>query len=186
AAGAAGLALAVGLAYAFAANEIPVALGGSSGSIANATSGRTSLLRGGLHLFEHRPLAGYGSGSFAPEYRASLAHVPNGFERHERLPYEPPVTSDSHTTPVTIAAEQGLIGLLAYAALLAACAARLLGPPDVRACAARAAIAAAFAALLVHTLFYADFLEDPATWVLLAAAGALARPRRAPPEPASG
>ena len=40
---------------------------------------------------------------------------------------------------------------------------------------ARAAIAAAFVALLVHTMVYADFLEDPATWALLAVGVALAR-----------
>ena len=43
---------------------------------------------------------------------------------------------------------------------------------------ARAAIAAAFVALVVHTLFYADFLEDPSTWVLLALGVALARQPR--------
>jgi putative inorganic carbon (hco3(-)) transporter len=43
---------------------------------------------------------------------------------------------------------------------------------------ARAAIAAAFVALLVHTMVYADFLEDPATWALLAVGVALARAPR--------
>ena len=33
---------------------------------------------------------------------------------------------------------------------------------------------AAFVALLVHTLSYAGFFEDPITWVLLAAAASLA------------
>jgi hypothetical protein len=46
----------------------------------------------------------------------------------------------------------------------------------------RIAIAAAFTGLVVHTLFYADFLEDPATWVLLAVAVALT-PRRTTPSP---
>ena len=40
---------------------------------------------------------------------------------------------------------------------------------------ARVAVAAAFAALLFHTLLYADFLEDPITWTLLAIGVALAR-----------
>ena len=47
---------------------------------------------------------------------------------------------------------------------------------------ARAAIAAAFIALLFHTLLYADFLEDPITWTVLAIGVALAR--RAPEVPA--
>ena len=60
----------------------------------------------------------------------------------------------------------------------------LRGPPEPNAspvlAAARAAIVAAFTALIVHTLFYAGFLEDPATWVLLAIGGVLA----AAPRPA--
>ena len=39
---------------------------------------------------------------------------------------------------------------------------------------ARAALAAMFCALVVHTLGYAAFLEDPFTWVILAAGAALA------------
>ena len=44
---------------------------------------------------------------------------------------------------------------------------------------ARVAIAAAFLALLFHTLLYADFLEDPITWTLLAI-GVRARAARRP------
>ena len=36
-------------------------------------------------------------------------------------------------------------------------------------------MAAAFCALVLHTLVYAAFLEDPLTWALLAAAGGLRR-----------
>ena len=39
---------------------------------------------------------------------------------------------------------------------------------------ARAALAAMFVALLVHTMVYAAFLEDPFTWVILATGAALA------------
>jgi hypothetical protein len=39
---------------------------------------------------------------------------------------------------------------------------------------ARAAVAAAFVALVVHTLLYAAFLEDPLAWALLAVGSALA------------
>ena len=41
---------------------------------------------------------------------------------------------------------------------------------------ARAAIAAGFAALVLHTWLYAAFLEDPVTWTLLAVGTALAAP----------
>ena len=40
---------------------------------------------------------------------------------------------------------------------------------------ARAAVLAAFMALLVHTMAYAGFYEDPIAWVLLAAGLSLAR-----------
>jgi len=39
----------------------------------------------------------------------------------------------------------------------------------------RIAIAASFAALVLHTWIYADFLEDPITWTLLGIGVALAR-----------
>jgi hypothetical protein len=39
---------------------------------------------------------------------------------------------------------------------------------------ARIAVAAAFAALLVHTIGYAAYLTDPLTWALLAIGGVLA------------
>ena len=39
---------------------------------------------------------------------------------------------------------------------------------------ARAAVLAAFVALLVHTMAYAGFFEDPITWVLLAVGASLA------------
>jgi hypothetical protein len=39
----------------------------------------------------------------------------------------------------------------------------------------RAYLAAAFAGLIVHTLLYAAFLEDPITWTLLAAGIVLGR-----------
>ena len=42
----------------------------------------------------------------------------------------------------------------------------------------RAAIAAGFVALVLHTWLYAAFLEDPVTWTLLALGTALALPRR--------
>jgi hypothetical protein len=85
----------------------------------------------------------------------------------------------SHTIPVTIAAEQGAIGLLSYLWLLFCAFALLFGGlrGAVRAGpgagVGRAATAAAYAALILHTLVYAAFLEDPLSWVLLALGAAL-------------
>jgi O-antigen ligase len=160
------VAIAVGLTFAFARGSIPTSLGGTSGSLAAATSGRTSLVTEGVDLFADRPLEGFGSGSFATEYDAHISHRPNGFEHHEHLPYQQPTTSDSHTTPITIVAEQGLIGLAVYLALLVGGGARVRR--DVL-------FAALFAAVVVDTMFYAGFLEDPATWVILALGATFAR-----------
>ena len=124
-----------------------------------ASSGRPSLVTGGIDLFAARPLWGYGSGSFSTEYSAHHHHIGQ-------------TLSDSHTIPITIAAEQGLIGLLAYIALVLAALVVLFR--RCRAEPARVAIAAAFLALLFHTMLYADFLEDPITWTLLAIGTALA------------
>jgi len=124
-----------------------------------ASSGRAGLVSGGLHLFANRPLWGYGSGSFETEYRKTH-------------PTTSTTLSASHTIPVTIAAEQGLIGEIPYIALVIVAAALLVrgARRDPR----RAAIAAAFLALVFHTLLYADFLEDPLTWTLLGIGAALA------------
>jgi hypothetical protein len=56
-------------------------------------------------------------------------------------------------------------------------------PPGTRGV-ARAAVAACTCALVLHTLIYASFLEDPLLWTLLALAAAL-RIRRPAPQPSS-
>jgi O-antigen ligase len=128
-----------------------------------ASSGRADLVSGGASLFGDRPLWGYGSGSFVKEYRA---HHPGTSQ----------TLAASHTIPITIAAEQGVIGELAYLALVVvACVGLTRG---ARADPVRGAIAAAFVALVFHTLLYADFLEDPVTWTLLGVGVALARAAR--------
>ncbi len=154
------------------------------------TGGRGNLVSGGTKLFGQRPLWGYGAGSF-----------PRAYREHAATKKAPVVVS--HTEPVTVAAEQGLIGLLAYVALLATALwtmgtglgwgvplRKLVSTPrdeperppqrgfaegDTPALVvARAAVLATFVALLVHTMAYAGFYEDPITWVLLAAGTSLA------------
>ena len=149
----------------------------SSGSL--NTEGHGTLVSGGLKLARHRPLYGYGSASFSKE-----------FAREENVP--PGDTTISHSEPVTVAAEQGAIGVIAYLGLLVAALWTLLagmrrmapglGAPfrpltegdRVELTPARIAIAAAFCALLVHTIGYAAYLTDPLTWALLAVGGVLA------------
>lgn len=152
------------------------------GAINKQTSGRANLVSGGLDLFEARPVYGYGPGSFSFAFKRDVAG-PNA-----------PVT-ESHTEPITVAAEQGLIGLAIYLALILSVFAALMAgfrkvmpglgaasrshDPDRGPPAARAAILAAFVAVLVHTLTYAGFLDDPVTWVLIAIGYSLAFPCRA-------
>jgi putative inorganic carbon (HCO3(-)) transporter len=155
-----------------AASLMVVLIGGKGfGSNLNVdTSGRTNLVSGGAELFSERPLWGYGSGSFQQSYTNHLQST------------KAPVTI-SHTEPVTVAAEQGLIGLVVYVALIVvalwtmgaglwARGASERGPPAIFI--GRAAVLAAFVALLVHTMAYAGFFQDPITWVLLAIGASLA------------
>jgi putative inorganic carbon (HCO3(-)) transporter len=131
------------------------------------TSGRANLVSGGVHLFTQRPVYGYGSGSFPKAYR-----------KHVKTRKAP--VSVSHTEPITVAAEQGIVGLALYAALVVTALWTMAGglrPSLSRLSAravARAATLATFVALLVHTMAYAGFYEDPITWVLLAAGVSLA------------
>jgi O-antigen ligase len=130
------------------------------------TGGRANLVEGGAELFSERPVWGYGSGSFQQAYR------------DHREDKDVPV-SESHTEPVTVAAEQGLIGLVVYL-LLVLVALQTLSRGIWTGGAARAAVLAAFVALLVHTLSYAGFFDDPITWVLLAIGASLAHGAAAP------
>jgi O-antigen ligase len=148
--------------------------GHSAKSLNRATSGRVDLMRGGLRMFADRPLYGYGSGSFAERFRA----------REKKG--EAQAASASHTIPITVAAEQGVIGLAAYVFVLVSAFRLLFGgllrlrqeeEPSARLL-GRMVVAAAFAALVFHTLLYADFLEDPIAWALLGIGVAL---RRGPP-----
>jgi len=115
-------------------------------------AGRTSLVHGGLELAADRPVWGWGSGAFG---EAFYTHI----ERAK--------TTASHDTPIATAAEQGVIGLAVYAALVLAALAVMLAP-DVRGSPARAGVAALLVVMIVHSLGYASFLEDPATWAVLA------------------
>ncbi|HEX8067295.1 MAG TPA: O-antigen ligase family protein [Thermoleophilaceae bacterium] len=138
-------------------------LGVESDELDRTSGNRRELVEAGLSMVADRPLWGYGSGSFAERFR----------EREEASSQR--AASASHTIPVTVAAEQGVVGLVAFAALVALALRTLFGglaplsgrdpPPRL---ATRAFLAAAFAALAFHTLLYAAFLEDPIAWTLVA------------------
>jgi O-antigen ligase len=128
-----------------------------------------------------RPVWGFGSGSFAERFRAR--------ERVRTVR----AAAVSHTTPLTVAAEQGVIGLVFYAALLWFALLVLFdglrravrhATPSIPAVAG-VAVAAGFCALVLHTLVYASFLEDPLTWALLGIACGLGPAWRSAPAPAA-
>lgn len=124
-------------------------------------SGRGNLISGGAHLFAQRPVYGYGSGSF-----------PRAYREHVKTKKAP--VSVSHTEPVTVAAEQGLAGLASYVALVVTALWTMAAGLRRRLAVARAAVLATFVALLVHTMAYAGFYEDPIAWALLAVGASLA------------
>jgi O-Antigen ligase len=131
----------------------------SSESLNTATSGRVDLVGGGIKLARERPVAGWGSGSFGA-----------AFSRH----IERAKTTVSHSEPITVAAEQGGIGLIVYAFLIVLALVVLLN--GASASVATAAIAACFVAMVAHSLGYAGFTTDPASWALLGLGLALRRP----------
>jgi hypothetical protein len=120
-------------------------------------SGHFDLVEGGIDLFEDRPVAGWGSGAFGAAF----------FQEEG-----PAKSTVSHAEPITVAAEQGAVGILIYLALIGAALTALFGGGSARTV-ERSAIAACFVALLVHSLGYAAFATDPATWALLALGSAL-------------
>lgn len=143
-----------------AAGVAGASIGGRSAK--DVTSGRSRLVSVTLDAFSERPVAGVGIGG---QPRASSEIVRKGS----------PSRNASHTTPLTILAEIGIIGFALYAWLLAATAwALLLVSRDDRTLGV--GLAAVFLVLGVHSLLYAGFFEDPLTWgVIGLTAAALAR-----------
>jgi hypothetical protein len=93
----------------------------------------------------------------------------------------------SHTTPLTVAAELGLVGFALYVVLLLA-AIRMLALLRETLPTLALALGAVLLALFTHSLAYSGFFEDPITWLTLgvgAAYLAVPAPAREPkPAPA--
>jgi hypothetical protein len=127
-------------------------------SARDITSGRSRLVEITLDAFRVNPAVGVGIGGQA---RASADQ--NGRRSARR--------SASHTTPLTVLAETGVVGFALYVWVLGAAAwalllvtrhARVLG----------LSLAAIFVVLVVHSFLYAGFFEDPLTWGVLGLAAA--------------
>jgi O-antigen ligase len=126
-------------------------------SAKRATSDRSRRVEVAAEVYADRPLVGVGLGA-QPLVSQRLA------EQRGPLP-----RFVSHTTPLTVAAELGTVGLALYAALLLA--ALLLVARVYRLDQGLGlALAGVLVALWVHSLFYSGFFEDPITWFALAVA----------------
>ncbi len=154
----------------------------AGGGLSTESSGRSGLIDGGMEIFADAPALGEGSGSFADEFK-------------ERFGGGEGFAVESHTEPVTVLAEQGAVGFLAYAALLAVTIGALLtaAAPALRTRARGTPLAGAllaiYAVMLVHSLGYAAFFTDPIAWAVLGIAAAALRPapaREPAPAPAPG
>jgi O-antigen ligase len=124
-------------------------------SLNRITSDRTERVQDTARVIEHHPLIGVGIGGQPRESR-ELA----GSDR-------PTPNFVSHTTPLTVAAELGVVGVALYLWLLVG-GARVIEAVRRREQALGLALATSFLALFVHALFYSGFLEDPITWLVLA------------------
>lgn len=136
-----------------------VAAAVSDHSVRKATSDRSRRISATFKVFRQHPLAGVGLGS-----------QPLASQRNSKRPGPKP-NFVSHTTPLTIAAELGIVGFLAYAWFLAG-AALAIEAVRRRSAALGLTIGAVLVALFVHSLFYSGFVEDPITWFAVALASA--------------
>lgn len=149
--------------------------------------GRRQIASTGVTLASFRPVHGLGLGSF----EAGVTDLSE--DRGGR----PPRLLSSHTTPITFAVEQGVLGIGAWVLLLATASAVAVGTASRAWDAGGSAQAgrhnrlpirqmgaawgaATLLALTVHSLFYASFIEDPLVWMSCAAlaSGARLNPRK--------
>ncbi|MHB8060988.1 MAG: O-antigen ligase family protein, partial [Gaiellaceae bacterium] len=141
-----------------------LAVGVQGHSLRNLTSGRSHLASITFDVFRAHPVVGVGVGS---QPRAAQNESPgNPIERYT-----------SHTTPLTVAAELGAVGLLAYLAWFVGAFVTLRSAWR-RNETIGLSLAAVFGVLFVHSLAYSGFFEDPITWGSLALAAALAMQSR--------
>ena len=114
------------------------------------TGGRANLVTGGLHIAADHPAGGIGVGGFGKAYA-----------KRRGVKGRNPKRVASHTTPVTVAAEEGVVGLVLFGWLLTAALVATL----VARRRSRVAFAAGLVllAVAVQSLFYNAFFEDPIT-----------------------
>jgi putative inorganic carbon (hco3(-)) transporter len=147
-------------------------------SLNSASGGRFKLVKNGLAIAAHHPVQGVGIGGFKRAYA-----------RRTGLKGKEPKAAASHDTPVTVAAETGIVGLALFAWLLIAVFVLAFRRVALGMFPGRVALilGVVLAAIGVHSLFYNAFFEDPIAWGVFGlaplAAAALARERVSEPAP---
>jgi hypothetical protein len=123
-------------------------------SAARVTSGRSTLVSDTLTVVGNHPVVGVGVAS----QPAASRDEADGSRRVRR--------NVSHTAPLTVAAELGVVGIVLYAAVLAGAVwlvwtlRRRDGPLGL-------ALLGVFVVLFVHSLSYGVFFDDPLLWATL-------------------
>jgi O-antigen ligase len=124
-------------------------------SLDRITSDRTERVKDATRVIEDHPVFGVGIGG-QPRASRRLVHSDR-----------PTPNFVSHTTPLTVFAELGVIGLGLYTWLLAGGTILILRLRK-REEALALALGVTLLGLFTHALFYSGFLEDPLTWLVLA------------------
>ena len=148
----------VSAALVLAAGVVVLAEGGGD-SARQVTSDRLPLLQVTWPVYAAHPVVGVGIGSQPL------------MSRKEEDAHRQKSKNVSHTTPLTVAAELGTIGLIAYLVFLTALGRAILEawrryrPLGL-------ALAGCLTALVVQSLFYGGFFEDPFVWGIAGVAAA--------------
>jgi hypothetical protein len=162
-----GVVVGVSAALVLAAGVVVLAEGDGD-STRQVTSDRSALVQVTWPVYAAHPVVGVGIGSQPL------------MSRREEDARRQKSKNVSHTTPLTVAAELGTIGLLVYLAFLAALGRAIL---EVwrRHLPLGLALAGCLTALVVQSFFYGGFFEDPFVWGIagVAAAAVAFLPRRA-------
>ena len=136
-----------------------LAAAGYDESLRRLTSGRSDLVANSIDIVREHPIGGVGIGAeekVSEELGAS----------RDRL------AKSSHTAPLTVAAELGVVGVALYLVFLVA-AALLFYRAWLRDRILGLGTAVVFLAIFVHSLFYSGFFEDPLVWLSLGIAAAV-------------
>ena len=132
---------------------------GDGDSTQQVTSDRSTLVQVTWPVYAAHPVVGVGIGSQPLVSR----RVEDAKKRKSK--------NVSHTTPLTVAAELGTIGLLVYLVFLAALGRAILEAWR-RHRALGIALAGCLTALVVQSFFYGGFFEDPFAWGIAGVAAA--------------